>query len=191
MSLSKPIAALAAGCLLMSAAALAQTGGGPPVRRGGHPGHRSARAGADRLDRTVGRGRLARGCHRKDGASDRHAGQEGRRRSAPCTSEMAELTVDQEQAAGRGRRPQEKAEAQILRRRVEGGAQQAAQRAEAWHGFRRRGRGARRRAQGRRRGPQRGHRKSGHRQGRARPGRARPSRSTRSSLRLTASSSSG
>ena len=78
--LTKSIAALAAGCLiLLGAAALAQSGGARGAAGGpGSPGAGPGRTGAARLDREIRRRRPARGSHRADGAPDRHAGQEGR-----------------------------------------------------------------------------------------------------------------
>ena len=110
MSLSKPIAALAAGCLLMSVAALAQTGGGRP-RRGGRSVHRTVRAGADRLDRTVGRGRLREGVIQsmelQIGMPVKKDGTIG-----ILHHEMAELTVRKNKLQADSTAPTEKAEAQ-------------------------------------------------------------------------------
>ena len=105
MSISKPIAALAAGCLLMaSAAALAQTGGAARAGQPGRPGHGPGRAGADRLDREVGRGGPPRGGHREDGAPDRHAGQE-RRHDRHLAPRDGRADRRQEQAPGQDHRP--------------------------------------------------------------------------------------
>ena len=111
MSVSKPIAALAAGCLLMSVAALAQTGGAARPGRCRHPGHRPGRAGADRLDRTVGRGRLREGVIEKMelqiGMPVKKGGTIG-----VLHREMAELTVRKNKLQADSIGPTEKAEAQ-------------------------------------------------------------------------------
>ena len=105
MSLSKPIAALAAGCCANErggTGADRRAAPGPPAA--GVQADRLCRAGADRLDRTVGRGRASRRRHPEHGAPDRHAGQEGRH-DRHLASRDGRADRQEKQAAGRQHGP--------------------------------------------------------------------------------------
>ena len=138
MSLSKPIAALAAGCLLMSVAALAQTGGAaqPPGDSGVQAIDLAELARIDWIERSdvaALREGVIENMELQIGMPVKKDGTIG-----VLHHEMAELTVTKNKLQAESTAPTEKAKAQKEVAAFGRGPQHAAQRSEAGHGLRRR-----------------------------------------------------